>query len=126
MKIRNKTNCPNCGAILPQFGGKCKYCGTRIVDLTMLDFDAQEPTMFLLNLPRSMTDGEKITISMWAHPELNSITMESSKVEINGGWGRPVVTMHTHPQVAFEMSLHPCADLRDNSLFKMETLCLNN
>lgn len=85
----NRTNCPNCGAALPQFGGKCEFCGTRIVDLTMLDFDTNEAAMFLLNLPRSVTGGQKAMISMWAHPELNSVTMEQETQEIYGGWGNP-------------------------------------
>jgi len=123
----NKTNCPNCGAALPQFGGKCEFCGTRVVDLTAIDFDAQEPTMFLLRLPKSITgaDGGRLLISMWAHPELHSITMESDTTAIYGDWNNPSMTI-CQPEVAFEMSLHPCADPHDNSLFKMETLCLNN
>lgn len=87
----NRTNCPNCGAALPQFGGKCEFCGTRVVDLTMLDFDTREATMFLLNLPRSVTGDQKATISMWARPELNSVTMEQESKEIYGGWGNPKV-----------------------------------
>lgn len=87
----NRTNCPNCGAALPQFGGKCEFCGTRVVDLTMLDFDTDEAAMFLLNLPRSVTCGQKATISMWAHPELNSIYVEQETREISGGWGNPKV-----------------------------------
>lgn len=117
---KNKTNCPNCGAALPQFGGKCEFCGTRVVDLTMLDFDAQEPTMFLLNLPQSMTGGQKAMISMWARPELNSITMEQNNIDVYGGWGNYKMFTIPEPQVAFEMSLHPCADPRDASLYKLK------
>ena len=120
----NKTNCPNCGAALPQFGGKCEFCGTRVVDLTMLDFDAAEPTMFLLRLPKNITgeDDRRILISMWAHPELKSITMEPETTYCYGRNGVVLTSFTTEPQVAFEMSLHPCADPRDNSMFKVETL----
>lgn len=123
----NKTNCPNCGAALPQFGGKCEFCGTRVVDLTMLDFDASEPTMFLLRLPKSITgaDGGRLLISMWAQPELHSITMESDTTTAYGGWGQPLAVVNNAAQIAFEMSLHPCADPRDKSLFKMQTLTFN-
>ena len=128
MKTRNKTNCPNCGAALPQFGGKCEFCGTRVVDLTAIDFDAQDPTMFLLRLPKSITgaDGRRLLISMWAQPELNAITMEQNEITAYSGYGNYKLITIPHPEVAFEMSLHPCADPHDNSLFKMETLCLNN
>ena len=87
----NRTNCPNCGAALPQFGGKCEFCGTRVVDLTMLDFDTDEAAMFLLNLPRSVTGGQKAMVSMWARPELNSVTVAQEPQEIYGGWGNPKV-----------------------------------
>jgi hypothetical protein len=123
----NKTNCPNCGAALPQFGGKCEFCGTRVVDLTAIDFDAQDPTMFLLRLPKSITgENGRILISMWAQPELNAITMEPETIYCYGRNGEVLTSFTASQQVAFEMSLHPCADPRDNSLFKMETLCLNN
>lgn len=26
----DQTNCPNCGGVLPQHGGKCSYCGTYV------------------------------------------------------------------------------------------------
>lgn len=121
----NKTNCPNCGAALPQFGGKCEFCGTRVVDLTMLDFDAQEPTMFLLRLPKSITgeDGRRVLISMWAHPQLESMTMEPETVYCYGRNGEQLTSFTTSMQVAFGMSLHPCSDPRDNSMFKVETVC---
>lgn len=116
----NRTNCPNCGAALPQFGGKCEFCGTRVVDLTMLDFDAREPTMFLLNLPQSMTCGQKAMISMWAHPELNSITMEQSYVSAYDGYHNELLRIPDALDVAFEVTLHPRADPNDLSLYKLK------
>jgi len=82
--------------------------------------------MFLLRLPKSITgvDGGRILISMWAQPELHSITMKSDSTTIYGNWGQPVAMINTEPNVAFEMSLHPRADPRDNSLFKMEYLTI--
>lgn len=59
-------------------------------------------------------------ISMWAHPELNSITMEQNNIDVYGGWGNYKMFTIPEPQVAFEMSLHPCADPRDASLYKLK------
>ncbi len=118
----NRTNCPNCGAALPQFGGKCEFCGTRVVDLTMLDFDAREPTMFLLRLPKNISDqyGNNLTISMWANPELNSFIVENNYSSCYGGWGnKKLLRIPSEPEVAFEMTLRPCADPRDNSMFHL-------
>lgn len=39
----SKTNCPNCGAPIEKDKEKCAYCGTWYIDLTMIDFDNQEP-----------------------------------------------------------------------------------
>ena len=116
-----RTNCPNCGGPLPVGGHKCEFCGTRIIDLTMIDFDNDEPTMFLLNLPRSITGGQKAMISMWARPELNSITVESSYVDVYGdkGYDRSI-TVPGESQVAFEMALRPLADPRDWSVCKLK------
>lgn len=102
-KVKNRTNCPNCGAALPQFGGKCEFCGTRVIDLTAIDFDCADPTMFVLRMPKSISgfDGGPVLLSMWAKPELESVTMEIDQ------------------QVAFEMTLRPYVDPRDNSMFKL-------
>lgn len=115
-----KTNCPNCGAALPQFGGKCEFCGTRVIDLTAIDFNADEPTMFLLNLPRSVMGGSKAMISMWAQPELNAITMEQDDINVYSSWGGYKLATIPSSQIAFEMSLHPRADPRDLSLYKLK------
>lgn len=81
--------------------------------------------MFLLRLPKSITgeDGRRVLISMWAHPELESMTMEAEPVYCFGRNGGVLTSFTAEPQVAFEMSLHPCADPRDKSLFKVETVC---
>lgn len=122
---QRRTNCPNCGAALPQFGGKCEFCDTRVVDLTAIDFDVDGPTMFLLRLPRSITnqDGQQITISMWAHPELNAITTEYNYTSCYGGWGnKELLRVPSAPEMAFEMTLRPCANPYDSSIFKVEAV----
>ena len=85
----------------------------------MLDFDTSEATMFLLNLPQSVTGGQKAMISMWARPELNSITVEQNTIEAYGsGWGNPkVATLTTSQTMAFEISLHPCVKPEDKNLY---------
>ena len=118
--MERKTNCPNCGAALPEVGGKCEFCGTRVVDLTMLDFDAREPTMFLLNLPQSITGGFKATISMWAQPVLESMIMENDDRYCYNHRGDKLAAFTAEQQVAFEVSLHPCAAPNDLSLFKLK------
>jgi hypothetical protein len=122
--IKNKTNCPNCGAALPQFGGKCEFCGTRVVDLTAIDFDCADPTMFILRMPKTRVGGKDILINMWARPELNAITMEAAEVTLSGGYNEKLARFTTDVQVAFEMSLRPYADPNDKSLFKMQELTI--
>lgn len=84
--------------------------------------------MFLLRLPKSITgeDSCRVLISMWAHPELESMTMEPETTYCYGKNGEVLTSFTTSMQVAFKMSLQPCADPRDKSLFKVETVCLNN
>lgn len=38
--MKRRTNCCNCGAALPVSAPKCEFCGTRNIDLTMIDFGA--------------------------------------------------------------------------------------
>lgn len=117
--MQRRTNCPNCGAALPEVGGKCEFCGTRVVDLTMLDFDTQEPTLFLLNLPRSITGGPKAMISMWAQPELNAMTVETEDHYCYDHYGNKLASFTAERQAAFEMTLRPRADPNDDSLYKL-------
>lgn len=119
-KVKNKTNCPNCGAALPQFGGKCEFCGTRVVDLTAIDFDCADPTMFVLRMPKSITgiDGNRVLISMWAHPVLESVTMVADTYCYNHN-GDKVAPYTIEQQVAFEMTLRPYANEKDNSLYHL-------
>ena len=78
MGNRRITNCPNCGAALPVSGLKCEFCGTRVIDLTMIDFDSDEPTMYVFKVPTRLTprigdDTKPCYISTWAKPELVGI-----------------------------------------------------
>lgn len=120
-KVKNKTNCPNCGAALPQFGGKCEFCGTRVVDLTAIDFDCADPTMFILRMPKYLSgDQGQILISMWARPILESISMETTTTDVYGGWNNYKMCEIPNYEAAFQMNLRPCADPNDHSMFKLE------
>lgn len=69
MGNRRTTNCPNCGAALPVSGLKCEFCGTRIVDLTMIDFDSKEPTIYVLKRPKVDADTPSCYIYVYARAE---------------------------------------------------------
>lgn len=118
--MQRRTNCPNCGAALPEFGGKCEFCGTRVIDLTAIDFDAQEPTMFLLNLPRSVTGGPKAMISIWARPELDAMVMKQDYISVYGRRHEELLRVPEATDVAFEVTLHPYSNPNDLSLYKLK------
>ena len=90
----NRTNCPNCGGALTWGQTHCEFCGTRIVDLTMLDFDAQEPAAFVFKMPHNDPYLKKykdkdIYISMMAKPHLGVIETTVDSAQACGGWGNP-------------------------------------
>jgi len=114
-----RTNCPNCGGPLPVNGLKCEFCGTRVIDLTMIDFDSKEPTMFVLKAPKYLVQDKNVYISMWAHPELESISMESDEAYVVDARGERVCSADVSRSVAFEMSLHPCAGPRNDKLYTL-------
>lgn len=41
--MKQQTNCPNCGAPYEVGLNKCPYCGTIYFDLSIIDFDDNEP-----------------------------------------------------------------------------------
>lgn len=43
MSSMNNKNCPNCGAPYDADEHKCPYCGTIYFDMSIIDFDHQEP-----------------------------------------------------------------------------------
>ena len=110
--IKNRTNCPNCGAGLKWGQPHCEYCGTRIVDLTMIDFDTDKPTAFMFKLPHDQFlpkeyDNKDIYVSMMAKPELGLVSMTANCTEIRGGWGNPkLAVLDTGRQFEMEVKLH--------------------
>lgn len=114
-----RTNCPNCGGPLPINGLKCEFCGTRIIDLTMIDFDSEEPAMFVLKAPKYMVKDKDVYITMLAHPELESITMEGDECYIMNARGETLSTRSLGVNAAFGMSLHPCVAPNSNTLYTL-------
>lgn len=112
--MKRKTNCPNCGGPLPVNGFKCEFCGTRVIDLTMIDFDCEEPTMFILKLPKYINKNGNMYLSMWAKPQLDRYVQETNSINIYGGLGDNVILRTQSPEITFEMSLHPCRNPNDN------------
>lgn len=117
--MKKRTNCPNCGGPLPVNGLKCEFCGTRVIDLTMIDFDCTEPTMFVLKAPKFFSQNGDVYISMWARPQLESISMEEDTVSVYDGRGNSVCTFPTSREVAVGMTLRPCADPKTNTLYSL-------
>jgi len=114
-----RTNCPNCGGPLPINGLKCEFCGTRIIDLTMIDFDSEEPAMFVLKAPKYMVKDKDVYITMMAHPELESITMEGDEVYAFNARGERLCACSLGVNAAFGMSLHPCVAPNSNTLYTL-------
>lgn len=114
-----RTNCPNCGGPLPINGLKCEFCGTRIIDLTMIDFDSDAPAMFVLKAPKYMAQDKDVYISMWARPELESISMERDERYVVNARGERVCSFDVSNSVAFEMSLHPCTGPKNDTLYTL-------
>lgn len=114
-----RTNCPNCGGPLPINGVKCEFCGTRIIDLTMIDFDSEEPAMFVLKAPQYMVEDKDVDISMLAHPELESITIEGDECYAMNARGEKLCACSLGVNAAFGMSLHPCVAPNSNTLYTL-------
>ena len=117
--MKRRTNCPNCGGPLPVDGFKCEFCGTRVIDLTMIDFDSEEPAMFVLKAPKYMVQGKDAYISMWAHPELESISIERDEAYAFNARGEKICSFNTSCNVAFGMSLHPCLAPNGKTLYTL-------
>ena len=71
-------NCPNCGAPLELGKYKCPYCDTLYLDLSMINFDEQEP--FFLTIKK---DGALITQKVM--PQTASFEHIYEDVDIYGG-----------------------------------------
>lgn len=117
--MMKRTNCPNCGGPLPINGLKCEFCGTRIIDLTMIDFDNEEPTMFVLKAPKYMVKDKDVYITMLARPELKSVTMKNNEAYVLNARGERICSYSLGINAAFEMSLHPCVAPSSNTLYTL-------
>lgn len=102
----SKTNCPNCGAALDIFSPKCKFCGTKNINMTDIDLASGEAANFIFRLPHNITgaNGQEVYMSMLAIPRLNTIEMVSEPVSIYGGLGDAPLCTYNH-EINLQMGL---------------------
>ena len=77
-------NCPNCAAPIELGNYKCSYCGTLYLDLSMIDFDNNEP--FFLTIKK---DNQLITQKV--RPETADFTITSDTVYAQDSRGHRLV-----------------------------------
>ena len=104
----SKTNCCNCGAALDIFEPKCKFCGTKNINLSDIDLASGEAANFIFKMPNNIRiedqDGNNMYMSMLAVPELKTIEMTNDSIDIYGGWNDTKYTFTTN--YGFEMGLN--------------------
>ena len=126
MGNRRITNCPNCGAALPVSGLKCEFCGTRVIDLTMIDFDSDEPAMYVFKVPTRLTPriGDNTGhcyVSTWAKPELLGIdnTYQTESVVAMSGTRITEFPIRSHETLSFNLTLKAYEDPNTHEMFKV-------
>lgn len=85
--MKNK-NCPNCGAPLELGRYNCTYCGTLYLDLSMINFDNQEP--FFLTIKK---DGYLLTQKVI--PQTATFESTSDTIYATGGLHNTKLTCFT-------------------------------
>ena len=102
----SKTNCCNCGAALDIFAPKCEFCGTKNINMTEIDLASGEAANFIFKLPNSTTINGNMYMSLLAIPELQTISMDSEKTEVYGGFGHtPLVTYNSNYSLNLGLNL---------------------
>lgn len=94
-----RTNCPNCGAPYHDIdtNNKCLYCGTAYLDVSSIDFDAQEP--FYL---RFKANGTYITQKV--KPKVGSITIQSNETIATNHLGQKLLSVNINKEIITELS----------------------
>lgn len=123
--MKRRTNCCNCGAPLPVSAPKCEFCGTRNIDLTMIDFGADEPVNFVFKMPSNIKvlnrDGAEIYMSMLGRPVLEGITQECDTVDTYGGYGmQPIMRYTANRTFSLGMHIEACPRQDDNTIATLE------
>lgn len=83
--MKQKTNCPNCGAPYDYGINKCPYCGTIYFDLSVIDFDSKTPIFLTIK-----KDGYLITQK--AIPVCGDLEVVSNRTYAYGGRGERVAS----------------------------------
>ena len=81
-------NCCNCGAPLELNQYRCSYCGTLHLDLTMINFDKEEP--FFLSIKK---DGMLITQKV--KPQTADMYITNDTVYATGNYGQKLLSITT-------------------------------
>lgn len=102
----SKTNCCNCGAALDIFAPKCEFCGTKNINMTEIDLASGEAANFIFRLPNNTTINGNMYMSLLAIPELQTISMDSEKTEVYGGFGcTPLVSYNNNYSLNLGLNL---------------------
>ena len=103
----SKTNCINCGAAKDTDEIKCPFCGTTYLDLTAIDFASGEPVVCQFVLP---FDKSRAVLSTLAIPKLTDISIQSTCVEVCGGFGnQPILSYETGCEANIGVEFKPIA-----------------
>lgn len=103
MKMKQTTNCPNCGAALDIWADKCEFCGTRNINLTAIDFADERPANFIM---RARIQQGDIYIATCAIPHLKTVENNCDTITVTGGWGNtPLITYDMGRSLDFNIQL---------------------
>lgn len=112
----SKTNCCNCGAALDIFAPKCKFCGTKNVNMTEIDLASGEAANFIFKLPNNIknTKGNEVYLSMLAVPELQTIQTTNDTTSIHGGWGSPEIAFVNNSSLEMGINLRAITNMHND------------
>ena len=105
--MRQKTNCPNCGAPLEIDKVKCSYCNTIYYDLSAIDFDSNEP-IFLTIKKNNMLITQKVK------PQTASFEMSCDEVFATDIKGNKLMALKTNHTLDTNISFIAIPDEHNN------------
>lgn len=83
--MKQKTNCPNCGAPYDYGINKCPYCGTIYFDLSVIDFDSKTPIFLTIKK-------DSYLITQKAIPVCGDMEVISDNIYAYGGGGNKAIS----------------------------------
>ena len=115
----SKTNCPNCGGELDIFAPKCKYCGTKNINITDIDLASGEAANFIFRLPHNIVDanGNEVYMSVLAVPELDAMQVTSDYSYVTGSLGAKYATYETGRNLDISLNLRAVPAREKNVLY---------